>query len=59
MAASLGHGESATAIDYCQRYPGDARVDPGIRVDVSPIVATRPAALPHAKLTKLANARHR
>jgi Protein of unknown function (DUF4232) len=32
-------------LDYCQKYPGDQRVDPGNRVTVSPIEATIDAAL--------------
>jgi hypothetical protein len=32
-------------LDYCRRYPGDQRVDPGDRVTVSPIEATLNKAL--------------
>jgi hypothetical protein len=35
----LPSGESGYAFDYCRRYPGDARIDPGNYVDVSPVVA--------------------
>lgn len=44
VTADLGPGESVSAFDYCRHYPGGPRVDPGNRVDVSPIVATRSAA---------------
>ncbi|MGI8713969.1 MAG: DUF4232 domain-containing protein [Solirubrobacteraceae bacterium] len=45
LTADPGAGDFA----YCRRYPGDARVDPGNRIDVSSIVATRSAAFAAVK----------
>ena len=53
-AALPGHGgqltirlnQGETGLDYCKRYPGDQPVDPGNRVDVSPIEATAGATQP-------------
>jgi hypothetical protein len=44
LTIRLNQGE--TGLDYCKRYPGDQRVDPGNRVDVSPIEATAAATQP-------------
>jgi hypothetical protein len=38
-------GRGVSEFDYCRRYPGDQRVDPGNRVAVSPFETTLEAAL--------------
>ncbi len=48
LVADIGHSRNSTGggnsiFDHCQRYPGDAHVDPGNYIHVSPIVATKPA----------------
>jgi Protein of unknown function (DUF4232) len=53
-AALPGHGgrltvrlnQGETGFDYCKRYPGDPPVDPGNRIDVSPVEATASATQP-------------
>lgn len=45
FALRLGRA-GAGGLDYCRRYPGDERVDPGNRVAVSPIEASQQAAFP-------------
>lgn len=44
LTIRLNQGEAG--LDYCRRYPGDRPVDPGNRVDVSPIEATARATMP-------------
>jgi hypothetical protein len=44
LTIRLNQGE--TGLDYCKRYQGDRPVDPGNRVDVSPIEATARATQP-------------
>jgi hypothetical protein len=39
LTKALPPGESVSAFDYCRRYAGESRVDPGNYVYVTPIVA--------------------
>ncbi len=43
LTITLNQGE--TGLDYCKRYPGDQPVDPGNRIDVSPIEAMARATM--------------
>jgi hypothetical protein len=59
MTAAGGSGRLTLALaldqfgvgqyEYCKRYPGDARIDPGNYVDVSPVEPTAEATLPYAE----------
>lgn len=44
-AITIGLDNLADPFDYCRRYPGDHKIDPGNYVDVSPIEPTRASAL--------------